>query len=180
MFGGLGLGPFKKEKPFQTFQGYGGGAGGAGMAGAGQSPITATGGTKMTDGDYTFHVWGSNAPGSQAFWVSDGGPWNIDILVCGGGGGGAGKGGGGGGGGAVIHLMEYVIDGAPVGTYPITRGQSGTGGPTNQGGTGGQTSVFGNSTPTPLSAVGGGGGGGSSDNGDPGGSGGGGGRGDSN
>ena len=70
MFGGLGLGPFKKEKPFQTFQGYGGGAGGAGMAGAGQSPITATGGTKMTDGDYTFHVWGSNAPASQAFSVS--------------------------------------------------------------------------------------------------------------
>lgn len=180
MFGGLGLGPFKKEKPFQTFQGYGGGAGGAGMAGAGQSPITATGGQKITDGDYTFHVWGSNAPASQAFSVSDGGPWNIDILVCGGGGGGGGKGNGGGGGGAVVHFMEWEIDGAPVATYPITRGSGGSKGSTTQSGFDGNDSVFGSGTPTPITAEGGGGGSGESSGGKNGGSGGGGGRGDSN
>ena len=149
----------KKEKPFAGLAGYGGGATGLRAAGLGQSPITASGGTKITDGDYTFHVWGSNAPASQAFTVSDGGPWNIDFLMVGGGGGGGGRGGGGGGAGALIIKTEWEIAGASVGTYPITRGAGGTNpGSVPASGNDGADSIFGAGTPTPLVAAGGGGG----------------------
>ena len=153
---------FKKQKPFAGFTGFGGGATGLNVGGISQSPITASGGTKITDGDYTFHVWGSNAPASEAFTGSDGGPWNMDILVVGGGGAGGGRGGGGGGGGAVI-MQEITIDGASVGTYPITRGSGGSNpGSVPAAGNDGSDSQFGSGTPTPLVAAGGGGGGGDS------------------
>jgi len=158
----LGNSWFKKQKPFAGFTGFGGGATGLNVGGISQSPITASGGTKITDGDYTFHVWGSNAPASEAFTVSDGGPWNMDILVVGGGGAGGGRGGGGGGGGAVI-MQEITIDGASVGTYPITRGSGGSNpGSVPAAGNDGSDSQFGSGTPTPLVAAGGGGGGGDS------------------
>ena len=139
--------------------GYGGGAASLAQKAGGSAPITATGGDKSTSGDYTYHVFGSDeGTGSKTFSVSDGGPWEIDILLAGGGGGGGGFAGGGVVAGAIV-IQTLEIDGAPVGTYPMTIGQGGTPGPSPSYGGDGQGSTFGPGTPTPLSAPGGGGGG---------------------
>ena len=94
------FGPFRKERPFMGWMGYGGGAASLAQKAGGGAPITASGGDKSTSGDYTYHVYGSDeGTGPKTFSVSDGGPWEIDILLAGAGGGGGGFAGGGGGGG---------------------------------------------------------------------------------
>ena len=164
------------------WMGYGGGATSLAQKSGGGSPNTATGGDKSTSGDYTYHVYGSDqGTGGKSFEVSEGGPWEIDILLSGAGGGGGGFAGGGGGAGAII-IQTLEIDGASVGTYPITIGNHTTPAPSPSAGTAGEASLFGPGTPTPLQAPGGGGGGNGAFSGGypggPGGSGGGAGRGD--
>jgi len=81
-----------------------------------QSAASASGGTKFTIDNYTYHVFSS---GSDTFIVD--GPFsgkNYDILVVGGGGaGGSAMGGGGGAGGLIYHPN---IDAAPLSNQSIS------------------------------------------------------------
>ena len=124
--------------------------------------FSATGGTTTTSSGFTIHTFTS--PGT--FTVSSG-TADIEYLVVGGAGGGAwGYGSGGGGGGGVRESVSYPIT---PGTYPVTVGPGGQGGP---GHTNGSDSVFGPiiargggkgeqyGFPNPVAAAGGSGGGG--------------------
>ena len=88
---------FVKEKPVFTgitrgTGGFGFGAGG-GAAAPVPDPISATGGTKSTSGDYTYHAFTSS--GSLVISAGEG---DVDYFVVAGGGGGGNTIGGGGGG----------------------------------------------------------------------------------
>jgi hypothetical protein len=108
---------------------------------AGNSFVTATGGTITTCGDYKIHTF--TGPGTFTVTSTASSPTNnvVDYLVvAGGGGGGAQFGGGGGGaGGFRISASTYPVSGAPVSpisnpislpvsatTYPITVGSGGS------------------------------------------------------
>ena len=166
------------------------------------APFSATGGNVQSGlepgNGYAYHTF--TTPGSLA--VNGGTKTGCQVLVvgAGGGGGGANSGGsdGGGGGGAGGLALGSAIPISP-GTYNITVGTGGAGGPGNspmntqpgcanksapyngKSGTNGGDSVFGASSPTGLKVTAKGGGGGGSGpnagNGDCGGSGGGGGSG---
>ena len=98
----------------------------------GGGPMSATGGTKTTDGLYSVHTFLS----SQNFAVTSGSA-SCDVFVVGGGGGGAagspngGFGGGGGGGGGIAYKSGLTIG---PGTYEIITGGGGSGGTSNSGG----------------------------------------------
>ena len=109
---------FVKEKP--VFTGITRGLGGFGLGGggaAGPSPISATGGTKITSGSDIYHVFLSN----QNFEVTSG-TSDIELLVVGGGGGTAYNYAGGGGGGGVAHGSSVPVS---PGTYPVVVGAAG-------------------------------------------------------
>ena len=74
----------KKEMPLLGMSGMGGGVG-SNLVGGAAGPISATGGTKTTSGDYTVHTFTSS--GSL---VVASGAGNVEYLVIGGGGGGGG------------------------------------------------------------------------------------------
>jgi len=129
---------------------------------AGPVPFSATGGTITPSGSFTVHTF--TAPGT--FTVTSGTDL-VEYLVVGGAGGGAfGYGSGAGGGGGVRESVSYPI---VPGTYPVTVGPGGQGGPSH---TNGSDSVFGSITargggkgeqygiPNPVAAAGGSGGGG--------------------
>ena len=125
-------------------------------------PITATGGTKSTSGNYTLHAFTS----SGTFTISSG-EGDVDYFVVAGGGGGGNTIGGGGGGGGVAR--GTITEMGP-GPYTVTVGDGGTGSgsPSGAGDTG-DNSVF----STIVAAGGGGGGSEVAGNGTAGGSGGG-------
>lgn len=123
---------FKKEKPVFTgitrgIGGFGFGGGGSG-GGSGAGPVGASGGTKRTFGEYSFHVFTGNptidGPSSPyTFNVTSGGSnatFDI-ILVAGGGGGGDDQpgsyAGGGGGAGGVRFIPELTLGNNP---YPLS------------------------------------------------------------
>ena len=145
--------------------------------------FTATGGSSINIGSYTYHVYTSTTP--STFEVSEGSS-DIEVLVVAGGGGGGdgntvgngGYAGGGGGAGGIAYAQNFPIG---PGTYPIAVGAGGAQGPgaTNVPGTasdGGNSSFDAPGNPTYILARGGGGGGGCQKIGNPGGSGGGSGR----
>ena len=152
-------------------QGFGGGAASNLMGGGLSAPqITSTGGTKIEQSGYTYHVYFE--PGN--FTVDA--PINVDFLiVAGGGGAGSGPQGGGGGGGGVrcsdptapAPLKCDALAVTPGTTYNCTVGTGGAGGgyphptfsPTsNAKGTNGNPSSI-NPAPTNFNSSGGGGGG---------------------
>ena len=150
----------KKEKPVFTgiTRGVGGFGFGGGSAapGPGITPNSATGGTKITDGGYIYHVFVSNTP----FQVASGNT-PVEVLVIGGGAAGGRQHGGGGGAGSVVHATNQPI--AP-GTYSVTVGDGGNhpwpGGESPGGdGQNGVDSAFG-SSPNPIYIIAKGGGGG--------------------
>ena len=106
----------KKERPVLGLLGMGGG-----IARGGSAAAENTGGTIVTDGGTTYHIFMSN----DVFEVSTG-PLSATILAIGGGGsggdsqGGAGSGGGGGAGGLVN--APFTINN---GSYPVTVGPGG-------------------------------------------------------
>ena len=167
---------FVKEKPVFTgiARGLGGfGFGSAGGGAAAPAPWSATGGAKMTSGDYVYHIWVDGFTGSdQNFVVTGDGSKTVNYsVVAGGGGGGSGNTGnatnylsGGGGGGGGLRTGSAAVS---AGTYPVTMGTGGAGAnnipsgsdliPTIPGyGSKGNNTVFGLSTP--VVATGGGGG----------------------
>jgi len=139
----------KKESPILGMLGLGGGIARAGSAGKATS-----GGTTITAGSYTYHVFLSN----DDFNSGADTPGTVDILLIGGGGGGADPIGGGGGGGGVVNATSQSISNFT--TYPIVVGAGGGAQPT--GGAPG-----GNSTGLSQTAYGGGGGGGYGETGIP-------------
>ena len=125
-------------------------------------PITATGGTKSTSGDYTYHAFTS----SGTFTISSG-EGDVDYFVVAGGGGGGNTIGGGGGGGGIAR---GTISEMGPGPYTVTVGDGGGGSAApGQTGVNGEPSVF----STIIAAGGGGGGSEVAGNGTAGGSGGG-------
>ena len=110
-------------------------------------PISATGGTKSTSGDYTYHAFTSS--GSLVISAGQG---NIDYFVVAGGGGGGNTIGGGGGGGGIARGTLSAVGPGPH-TVTIGDGGSGSSAP-GSAGSNGQNSVF-----STIIAAGGGGGG---------------------
>lgn len=128
------------------------------VGGGGYTPITATGGTITTDGNYKVHTFLT----SDNFEVLSGSGDIEYLLVAGGGAGGWGLGGGGGAGELVTDIENIT-----VGTYPVIIGAGGAG-VFHGSGSNGSNSTFNGHT-----AIGGGGGGTANNNGKNGGSGGG-------
>ena len=130
----------------------------------------ASGGVKITSGNYVYHIFmGGNGPNyagnpisAETFTISSGTITNAEILVVGGGGSGKNDGGGGGGAGAVYHATGVTLPSSPISVQIGERG------------TGNSTSNAGDTTFGPVTAQGGGYGN-DGGNGNPGGSGGGGG-----
>ena len=172
---------FVKEKP--VFTGIARGVGGFGFgAGSGSSgpdgTFSASGGTKSTDGDFTFHYFTTSTPSPERNFTLSGENVECDVICVAGGGGGSGgfgtggyAGGGGGAGGVTMHRVT-LVDGTP---YTVTIGDGGTAGPTSGPGGDGGNSTFGPGSPFPFSSTGGGGGVADRNPVNPGGSGGGGG-----
>lgn len=97
-------------------------SGGAGGGGGGDS-VSATGGTKFTHGDYTYHFYLNDAfapqPSSnKEFTLSSGS--SINVLLVGGGSGGQNDGGGGGGAGGIAHAENMPVS---PGTFTATVGR---------------------------------------------------------
>lgn len=153
---------------------------GLGLGGGGPTaPVSTTTGGNVDNlepgNGYVYHTFTSSGT-----FVLSGDPISADILVvAGGGGGGAGSvfspTTSGGGGGGVAWITTVNMD---PGTFPVTIGPGGSGGPdsTNpKSGTNGGDTLFGPGTPLPITAKGGGFGAGEGPptNGQPGGSGGG-------
>ena len=138
---------FKKESPILGLCALGGGV----QRGKFQG-IETSGGTMITNGGYTYHVFLASAD----FNSGKDTPGTVDIFLVGAGGGGANfgfgqGGGGGGGGGGIVNATSQPI--APFTTYPIVIGSGGGSGY-------GPGSDGGNTTGLSQTAYGGGGGGG--------------------
>ena len=114
-------------------------------SGASGSPVTATGGTITTDGDYTIHSFTSTSGGTFTTDTAQ----SVDLLVVAGGGGGGAYCGGGGGAGGYISTIAHAITPA---SYSVTVGAGGAAGTGSSSGAVGLNSQFGAMT----AAVGGG------------------------
>ena len=88
-------------------------------------PMSASGGTTVTDGSYTYHVYVSD----DTFVVS-GGNGTVEAIVIGGGGGARGDWPGGGGAGGVAHAQGWPM---VPGTYPVVVGTGGEASPISSG-----------------------------------------------
>ncbi len=88
-------------------------------------PMSATGGTTITDGSYTYHVF--VADGS---FVASGGNGTVEALIIGGGGAARGDWPGGGGAGGVAHAENWPMT---PGTYPVVIGAGGAASPISSG-----------------------------------------------
>ena len=75
------------------------------LGSGGGTPVSATGGTKFTSGDYTYHFYTSNS--AAPFTLSSG--TSINFLLIGGGDGGQNDGGGGGGAGGVAWGQDFPV-----------------------------------------------------------------------
>ena len=99
-----------------------------------EPPVKATGGNKVTSGDYTYHIFQASVPGptysktpntSETFIANE--SLTVDYLIIGGGGAGGhtpsgNTGGGGGGAGGVQYKTSVSLSAA---TYPVTVGGGG-------------------------------------------------------
>ena len=91
--------------------------------GTASDSVSATGGTKFTSGDYTYHFYVNDAFGPQPqpnkeFTLASGS--SINVLVIGGGAGGQNDGGGGGGAGGIAHAENMPVS---PGTFVATVGR---------------------------------------------------------
>jgi len=84
--------------------------------------LTATGGTKITSGDYVYHVWCKDSPTPSKSLVVTGGEGNCHLLVVGGGGGTSCDNGGAGGAGGVAYGSAIPL---VPGTYNVSVGDGG-------------------------------------------------------
>ena len=119
---------FKKETPFLGMLGMGGGAG-SNLVGGAEDPFTASGGTKSTSGDYTYHVFDYVYPQSHNFTcTAPSAGVTVEVMCQGAGGGGGNRSNPGhstkpstGGNGGATGVWNLTIS-AP-GDYPVTVGQ---------------------------------------------------------
>ena len=88
-------------------------------------PMSASGGTTVIDGDYTYHVYASDST-----FVVSGGNGEVEALIIGGGGAARGDWPGGGGAGGVAHAENWPMT---PGTYPVVIGDGGAAGPISSG-----------------------------------------------
>ena len=84
--------------------------------------ISATGGTKITSGDYVYHVWCKDSPTPSKTLTVEAGEGNASILVVGGGGGTSCDNGGGGGAGGIAYGPSIPL---VPGTYTVSVGDGG-------------------------------------------------------
>ena len=125
-------------------------------------PFTATGGTKVTSGDYTYHIFTS----TQTFSVDpESGPATVDYVIIGGGGAGGnapntGLYGAAGGGGAGGFETGTAALNSSTATTTMTVGGGGAGGSGPYPGKTGRTGNVGTDSTAPLFSVTSGGGGG--------------------
>ena len=84
--------------------------------------INATGGTKITSGDYVYHVWCKDSPTPSKALTVEAGEGNASILVVGGGGGTSCDNGGAGGAGGIAYGPEIPLT---PGTYAVSIGDGG-------------------------------------------------------
>ena len=97
-------------------------------SGGGAAPFEASGGTKITDGDYTYHVFVTDTPApAKSLVISSGTRENCEILVVASGGSSGYDNGGGGGAGGVAHVPSITLT---VGTHPVIVGEMKPGAPT--------------------------------------------------
>ena len=76
---------------------------------SGPQPFEATGGTKITSGDYTYHVFCTDHPSPEKTFTATSGTRSAELLIVGGGGGTAYDNGGGAGGGGVAHVPAITL-----------------------------------------------------------------------
>ena len=123
--------------------------------------FSSSGGTKSTDGDYTYHYFTTSTPAPERSFTLSGANRECDVICVAGGGGGSGGfgsggyGGGGGGAGGVTMNRVTLVDGT---SYTVTIGDGGTAGPVSAMGGDGGDSTFGPGSPFPFLSKGGGGG----------------------
>ena len=141
---------FKKEKPFTGMSGFGGG-----FLRFKSGDSAASGGTIVTNGSYTYHVF--LTPDSFESGTST--PGTVDIFLVGAGGGGGDPVGGGGGAGGIVNQTSVSITNST--SYPIAVGTGGVNDVQPNGGDPG-----GDSTGLSYTAYGGGGGGGYGESGE--------------
>ena len=84
--------------------------------------ITATGGTKITSGDYVYHVFTTDTPSPNKVLEVTSGSGDAVLLVVGGGGGSAADNGGAGGAGGIAYGPSIPIT---PGSYAVTIGSGG-------------------------------------------------------
>ena len=97
---------------------------------SGPAPFAATGGTKITSGDYTYHVFSTDHPSPEKTFTATSGTRSAEVLVVAGGGGSAWDNGGGGGGGGVAHVPAITLSPGSIavvigGTSDYATGRSG-------------------------------------------------------
>ena len=80
-------------------------------------PMSASGGTEIVDGSYTYHVFVADGN-----FVASGGNGNVEAIIIGGGGAARGDWPGGGGAGGVAHAENWPMT---PGTYPVVIGAGG-------------------------------------------------------
>ena len=92
---------------------------GASSGPAGPPPFSASGGTKITDGDYTYHVFVTDTPAPAKSLVITEGTRTGEILVVAGGGSSGYDNGGGAGAGGVVHAPAITL---AAGTHAVVVG----------------------------------------------------------
>ena len=88
-------------------------------------PLSASGGTEIVDGSYTYHVFVSNGN-----FVASSGSGDVEAIIIGGGGAARGDWPGGGGAGGVAHAENWPMT---PGTYPVVIGDGGAASPISSG-----------------------------------------------
>ena len=116
--------------------------------------FSATGGTKIPSGDYTYHVWTTGTPAPLSVFDVTEGSRSLDVLLVGGGGGGGANNSGGGGAGGMVYGTGVITATDGMSNVPITIGGAGSGGPASPEGPGtlGGDTIFG-SSPNPYYLV---------------------------
>ena len=114
--------------------------------------FSATGGSKIPSGDYTYHVWLTTTPAPLSVFNVTEGTRSLDVLLVGGGGGAGGNNSGGGGAGGMVYGTGVLTATESWTNVPVTIGGGGNGAdPEANGAIGGDT-IFG-SSPNPYYLV---------------------------
>ena len=114
-------------------------------------PFSATGGSKISSGVYTYHVWTTDTPSPTLNFDVTSGERDIDIMLVAGGGGGGANNSGGGGAGGMVYGEGFLTAGPSWSSIPVSIGSGGSGGPSSPEGPGslGGDTTFG-SSPNPY------------------------------